>query len=511
MRTENTIKNAGASLITQSVIAILQFVSRRIFIVTLGNTYLSFDGLFSNILTMLSLAELGFGEAIIFCLYKPLACKDETQIKSLMNYYAKIYRIVAMTILVLGTLLIPVLPFLMKDAPEIPESLTLIYFLFLLNTVVSYIGIYKQSILIADQKNYVVYNVKMIVSIVAMISQMVLLLTTQNYILYLISTIATTLFINIYVSIVVDKRYPFLKAKEKNKLDGETKKTISLNVRSLMIYKIGTMLVTGVDNLVISSFISVLSVGIYSNYTLIVNKASQILRSLVSATTGSVGNLNATESNEKKESIARTMLFIVFWIFGFASSGMFVLINHFIYYLAGKEYLFNTATVLFVVLDFYLLGVISPMSIFRNAMGLYRYGKYRPIACAITNLVVSCLLVKPLGILGVLLGTFIARFFITSWYEPVLVYKYGFKMSTRGYLTKYISYFGVLLLGLGLSYLCCLPFSEFTIFNFIMKILIVTVVTNLLFLVVFFKTKEFTESKDLVFRVFRKILKKKKL
>ena len=487
---------------------VLQFVCRKVFISTLGNDYLSFDGLFTNILSMLSLAELGFGEAIIFCLYKPLAVNDEHQIKALIDYYARVYRIVAAVILALGFAVIPLFPYIMKNPPQVPESIYLIYLLFLLNTVISYLWVYKQSILIADQKNYVVYNVKLIVSIVTMLGQTVFLLLTHNYIVYLLLAIATTFLTNLYVSRVADKHYPYLKNREKTRLDIETRKTININVRSLMIYKIGTLLVTGVDNLMISSLIGVSLVGIYSNYTLVVNKASNILRSVVSATTGSVGNLNATESKAHNESIGRVMLFVTFWIFGFASVGMFILINPFIVFLAGEEYLLDTWAVLFVVLDFYLLGANSPMNVFRNAMGLYRYGKFRPMICAAANLVVSLALVKPLGIMGIVLGTFAARFGVTSWYEAVVVYKYGLQMSVRKYLMRFNTYLAVLIGLFGICYVLCLPFAAFTLFNFVIKTAIVSVVSNLSLFVLFRKTEEFGYMKQMISRVTGKLIKR---
>ncbi len=507
-RTVNTIKNAMSSLIAQGVAAVLQFVCRSIFIRCLGNSYLSFDGLFSNILTMLSLAELGFGEAIIFCLYKPLAEDDNQKIKALMNLYAKIYRIVAVVMFVLGVCVIPFFKFIMKDPPDVQESIYLIYILFLLNTVTSYTLIYKQSILIADQKSYVVNSIKMLVSIVSMSLQIVFLLLTKNYIVYLGINIVITLATNISVSVIADRKYPILHSKAKVKLDKETKQTISINVKSLLLYKIGTMLVTGVDSLLISSFIGVLSVGFYSNYTLVINKASSILRTFVSSTTGSIGNLNATESNEHKEIIGRTMLFVTFWFFGFASVGMFILINPFIYFMAGEDSLFDIFTVLFLTLDFYLLGVNSPMNVFRNAMGLYRYGKFRPMICAVVNLIVSLSLIKPLGITGIVLGTFAARFGVTSWYEPLVVYKYGLSMSCKNYISRFMVYLAITITICGLCYAICQPFASFTVINFIIKTVIVTFVTNGAYFLLFRKTEEFAYMRDMVRGFIKKKLKK---
>ena len=508
-RTENTTKNAVASMIAQVITAILQFVCRSVFIRCLGNSYLSFDGLFSNILTMLSLAELGFGEAIIFCLYKPLAINDDRKIKALMDYYAKIYRIVAVIVLGLGLAIIPFLTYIMKDPPQVPESLCLIYILFLLNSVASYLLVYKQSILIADQKNYIVSSVKMVVSIATMALQIAFLFITHNYIAYLLITIFTTLIMNIYVSIVANKKYPILKSKEEVALDKETKGEITTNVKALMVYKVGTMLVTGVDNLLISSFIGVLSVGLYSNYSLVINKASTILRSVITSATGSVGNLGAMGNKEHSERIGRVMLFITFWLFGYASVGMFVLINPFIKFMAGEEYLFDMFTVLFLVVDFYLLGVNSPMNVFRNAFGLYRYGKYRPMMCALANLVVSLLLIKPFGITGIVMGTLAARLGVTSWYEPFIVYKYGLGLKTRGYLLKFFAYLSFTLACCGLCYFICIPFEEYTIFSFVVKAIIVTAITNGLIVLVFRKTEEFKYAKGMIASLFKKIFGRK--
>lgn len=509
-RTDNTIKNAFTTLAAQAVTALLQFASRKVFIVVLGNAYLSLDGVFSNILTMLSLAELGFGEAIVFCLYKPLAIQDEAQTKALMNLYRRIYTIIAGVIFVLGIAVIPAFPWLLKDKPDIPENLYAIYLLFLLNTVISYLWIHKQSILIADQKNYVVYKVKMVASAIMMCIQIVLLILTHNYFLYLVVTILTTLVTNLFVSNVANKRYPYIKKYQKIPIDQETKRTIIVNVRALIIYKVGTMLVTGVDNILISSMIGVLYVGLYSNYTLIINKASIILRSIISSATGSVGNLNVLADNESKEKIGRKLLFITFWLFGYASSGLFNVVNDFMYFYAGKEYILSGWTVIFLVLGFYLLGVLTPMSIFRNTMGLYRYGKFRPMICAIVNLVISLALIKPFGIVGIVAGTFAARFCVTSWYEPRLVYKFGFNLSCKNYLIKYYLYMVVMIGASALSFFACLPLTGYTPLHFVLKVLIVTVITNMTFFIIFRRTEEFSEMRSLAVHMLTKFKPKRK-
>ena len=197
-RTKNSIINSSVSIITQVLTVIINFIVKTVFIKVLGSEYLGLNGLFSNIITMLSLADLGIGIAIPYSLYKPLADKDEKKIRILMKYYSKIYNVIGVIVLSIGLALIPFLPLIIKDMPDIP-NISLIYALFVIHSASSYFFVYKKLLIDSDQKSYITSKIIFTFSTVLSIIQVIILLLTKNYILFLLSSIITVVLQNIYI------------------------------------------------------------------------------------------------------------------------------------------------------------------------------------------------------------------------------------------------------------------------------------------------------------------------
>ena len=225
MRVDNSIKNMKYNIFSQILNLLIQFVSRTFFIKILGNEYLGINGLFSNILTILSLADMGIGTVLIYSMYKPLAENNEEKMKALMNIYKKIYNIIALTVLIIGLCITPFLQVFIKDMPNI-QHIRFIFILYLLNTVVSYLCVYKISIINADQKNYIVTTRQQIFNIIANFIMIMVLVTTHNFILYLIVQMLFSIIRNIYLSSLAEKMYPFIKDTKGYKLTKEEKKKI---------------------------------------------------------------------------------------------------------------------------------------------------------------------------------------------------------------------------------------------------------------------------------------------
>lgn len=301
-RTEHSIRNTTVALVTQIVSVVLSFVTRTIFIKKLNVDYLGINGLFSNILTMLSLAEMGVGTAIIYAMYKPLAEKNEKKISALMNLYERLYRIIGLVVAGIGLALVPFLNVFIRQRPAIPY-LEGVYLLYLSNTVLSYFFTFKRSIVIADQQGYLSNLNTTNFLILQNIAQIILLLVTGNYYLFLITQIVCTVMSNVVISRKVDRMYPYLKKYKNETLTKSDKQSIWKSVAGMMSSKLGAAVVNGTDNLLISAFVGVYSVGLYSNYKLIVNTVKTLFVQCVSSVTASVGNLNATESRQKSSEI----------------------------------------------------------------------------------------------------------------------------------------------------------------------------------------------------------------
>lgn len=490
-RTANSIKNILSGFLGQFVTIILGFINRTVFINCLATEYLGVNGLFTNILSMLSLAELGIGTAIIYALYKPLADKDEKQISKLMNFYSKAYISIGIVIFILGIALMPFLHLIVRNEPNIVESIYVIYFIFLFNTAISYFFSYKSSLIIADQKNYIVSLIGYGVNIFQTIFQIIVLYTTKNFLLYLIVQSICVVINNILISVIADKKYPFIKENKKLKLGKNEVKELISNVKALVVVKISGILVNNTDNIIISYFSGLKTVGLSSNYTLLINIINTVLNQVFSGITASVGNLNAKEDDNVKKNFFDLLNFCNFWLYGFSSICIVLLIDDVIRLWIGDKFILPIEIPIILAVNFYMVGMQSAIATYRSTMGIFRQGRYILFFTAGINLVLSVYLGKKMGLFGILLATAIARLFTNTWMDPYVVYKYGLKSNPLEYLFKYIKYIIILIFVGGITgYLVSLV--NFGIYmSFFVKLCICIFVPNIIFLILFCRTKEF--------------------
>lgn len=500
-RTANTAKNAALGLISQISKIVLSFVSRSVFIYVLGVEYLGVNGLFSNILMLLSFAELGIGNAIIYGMYKPLAVDDKEKIKSLMALYAKAYRAIGIFVFVAGLLVIPFMDYIIKDTPNVNESIVLIYILFLVNTSISYFYVYKKSIIQADQKGYLVLTYQQLFNIGKTVVQIIFLMLTGQYILFLIIQIMTTLLNNIYVSKKSEKMYPFLKEGKAKSLSKEEQSLIFSNVKALFLYKFGSVVLNGTDNIIISALIGISAVGLNSNYVLIVSSLTAIVGQIMHGFTASVGNLNAVGTKVTKERAFNKMFFISAWMYGFCSLGLYLFLNKLIVLWIGEAYIFSDLAVLAIVLHFYVNSVHFTAYTYRVTMGLFVQGKWAPFAAAITNVILSFWLGSTIGIAGIFFATSIARLLTTGIVDPILVYRNGFEKSPLRYYVRYFSFAGLFV---GLYFLMKLVVSFISIAGlsgFIIEVVVVSLLFNTIMATIFWKYRDFVEIRKAVLSI----------
>lgn len=449
-RTSNVLLNSVTGVLTQGSKIILSFLVRIVFIRQLSQEYLGVSGLFSNILTILSLAELGVGGAIGYSLYKPVAQHDYRTIGALMNLYRRTYTVIGLVVGGIGLLLFPLLPVLIRDAGQI-QDLSTIYGLYLLNTVVSYFLCHKRSIFTADQRERILSGSTFFFSCLQALLQCVILLLTGNFLLYLSVQIFCTIADNLYISIRADRMYPFLKEHRKERLPKSQIREIVENVKALMIYNVGSTALDSTDNLILSAFVGLAWVGRLSNYTLIIGSVNTLARQFMTALTASVGNFIAKESAEQREGLLRKSSFYAFCIFGASSVCLLCLSSPFVRLVFGDSYVLDGNAVLVLVLNYYIYGMMNPIWTFRSTMGLFVYGRYRPLASAVINIVVSIVLVRLIGPVGVLIGTTVTRITTNVWYDPYIVYKHGLKNSPRGYYLLWLKYLAITAAGTAVS------------------------------------------------------------
>ena len=490
-RIKNSLRNSFWGATSNLVMTLLNFIVRTIFIKVLGNQYLGINGLFTNILYFLSFAELGVGHAITYCMYKPVAKNNYDKINSLLKLYKKMYTIIGVSIFLMGILVIPFFPFIIKDMPNIPESLILIYILYLLETSLSYFFSYKKSIITVNQKDYVCDKVRLLLSVIKSVLQIIVLLLFKNYILYLIIYVLSTLLTNIILSIIANKKYPYIKQKNIKEIDEEEKKDIINNIKSLFLYNLGRVSLSGTDNIIISALIGITAVGLYSNYSLIISAVSGITYILLKGTISSVGNVNATENIEKKEEIMKTLLFISTWLYGFITICLIILLNPFIELWLGKEYLLSIITITSAVFYIFIDGIEFASHTYISTLGYFKETRYSSFICAIINIILSIILGKIWGYFGIFISTSISKLLTSSWYDTYVIYKNEFKKTPWSYYLKHITS----ILIVTINFLICFVTSQLITGNsiscFILKSSIVVLLSNIIFTIFYYKTKEF--------------------
>ena len=484
-RLVNSLRNTIFSILGQGMSILLSFAVRFVFIRCLPTEYLGLNGLFTSVLSILSLAELGVGTAIVYSMYKPIAEHDEEKICILMRLYAKVYSAIGAVVALLGVAISPFLGSLIKDMPDLP-GLKGIYFIFLFDTVASYFLGYKRSLITADQRESVISVNHLLFMVIKSVVQIACLLLLKNFYVYLIIQVACTVGENIRVAHLVNKLYPFLKKYgKKARLPAQEKKTIVENVKALFIYKAASVLLGGIDNLIISAQIGVICVAMYSNYTLVVNSLSNVLNMVTTSVTASIGNFVATETKDAQKGLFEKVVFVVFLLFGFSSVCLCALLNPFVEIYCGKDLLLSNNTVIIIVLNFFIVGMMNPIWTFRSTMGLFIYGRWRPVISAIINFVFSLIFAKWWGIEGVLIATAISRITTNLWFDPYIVYKKGFGQSPKAYYLLFLKYALIVALAAaavsGLGNL--LGFSA-TVAGFVLRLLFVVALSGAIFLCV---------------------------
>lgn len=499
-RSANSLRNMIIGVGSQVIILLLMFIGRTVFINVLGAEYLGVNGLFANILTILSLAELGIGNVMIYSLYKPVAENDEATIRALLNYYKNIYRKIAVAVLIFGLCVVPFLGKIVNsDLPH--TSIILYYILFLLNSVVSYLVVYKSALINADQKIYIIKVIQTLVVLIKEVAQIIILLITKSFILYLCILILSTIINNLILSIKADKLYPFLK--QSSNLTKVDTNAIKENIKAVFIYKIGVIIMNNTDNILISILIGTVYVGYYSNYSLLVTTVGTIVGIIIQALFSSIGNLNASGDMVKSYNFFNGLLLFFQWLSAFCALSFLLVFNDFITIWIGEKYLLEINVVLAIVLNFYIQNIINPVWMYRETMGLFNQIKYLMIIAAIVNLIFSIILGIQWGLAGIIISTAIARLLTTVWYEPRLLYRMKFRQPVRGYWIRQIRYSFITIIAVYISIVVTksMPISLTYIF---VKILIGFIVVSLVFLITNFKSEEFKMLSGYAIRILKR-------
>ena len=510
-RTGNSGRNAASAFLNKFVMLLLTFVNRKIFISFIGVEYLGISGLFANILTLLSMADLGLGTAMNVSLYKPIAENDTKKLAALLGYFRKLYYVISAAVLTIGLGLVPFLDKIVNLENDIPY-LELYYILYVVKSAVSYLFAYKASIIHADQKKYIVTRIDLFINVAKVLLHIAVLIVMSVfldkpwvYFIYLLVDVAAVVVHNLVVSHVAEKNYPFIR--EKQPLEKSEQKEIFSGTLSVFMYKIAWSLLNGTDNILISVITGTVFVGLYSNYHTITSHLEAFITLFFTSLTASVGNLVVRALPEKRYKTFKTMQMVSFWICAVTVVCLTFLMQDFVQLWYGEELVLDRLVVIAIIINVFFSICMRPVWTFREGTGMYRQIRYIMLVTAALNLVLSIVMGKWLGLAGILFATSISKLSTYFWYEPGILFKSFFRTGVSKYYVTFAMNIVLILLCTGA---CWLPIHfllpDVTWLNWFLKAIICVLIVNGVYLLFYRKTEEFAQIKEKA----KKMLKGKK-
>ena len=509
-RTEFATLNTSIALAIQPFSVIIGFINRTIFVSTLGVTYLGLSSYLTSLVSILSLAELGIGEAMSYALYSPLVREEHGKINAFMILFKKLYRIIGVLIFVFGAILSLFLPYLIKDY-TINNELYWIFFLFIFNSGSSYFFAYKRTLLYVDQRNYVMNLINFGLNTLRVFLQIAILIFTQNFIFYLLIETILNIIGNVIMSYIVDRLYNYLYNEEITPINQEEKEKFIRNIKGNTLGSIGAKIVFQTDSILMAKFINLAAIGIYGNYTYVLGFVAMLVNTVMGSITSSIGNLIHSEDTtlEAKISFLKKYQFIAFSLIYFASIGYLLFVHPFIIIWLGENLSFNQWTEIVIVINFFLTAYRQPNLVLISVHGLSYEQNKKVIAEILLNIFLSLyfLIVLDLGVAGILLGTIGSTLLTCTWYEPYSVFKYGLKTSSKNYFRTMIQHF--ILAGLSILLFSLLDYYFLIQLDFIYS-LVIKIILYLIVLVIYILIFRNHEGGRQIILMIQKVLKLKK-
>ena len=498
-RTYNSVRNILWAIINKLAIIVMPFIVRTVMIYKLGAEYTGLSSLFTSVLTMLSLAELGFSNAMVYCMYEPIHNNDKQTICALMNFYKKIYRVIGTIVFVVGIVLLPFLSNFIKGSVPEEINIYLLYLIYLLNTAISYfLFAYKSSLLVAYQRNDVISVIGLICNLFMYFLQIIVLLTVKNFYLFALLLPLTTLIMNLSYEKKSNQICPDITCR--GEISVELRKKKKKRVIGIMLYKISSTTRTSFDSIVISSFLGLVLLTQYQNYFMIISSVIGIFAVINNAITASVGDSIISKTKDENYRDFKKFVFIYIWFGGVCSILVLCLIQPFMRMWVGEKLMLDTFMVILFSVYFYVQTIGDVVFLYRTAAGLWWQDRIRPIVEAVSNILLNIILVNLWGIYGVILATIITLIGINFLWGAKILFKYYFDRSMGEYIKIQLRQAILTIIAATLSFGICSLVEE-NIVTFIVKIAIGIIVPSLIYYIFNYKSKIFIEAKEFVIKI----------
>ena len=500
-RTKNASRNILFGLINKTAVLILPFVTRTLLLYILGTESLGLSTLFTSILSFLSLAELGFGQAVIYSMYKPVAENNVHALCALLKYYKRLYRIIGTVIMIIGIALLPALPFLIHGS--VPENVNIyyLYIIYLVNTTISYFFAgYRQSLLTAHQRADIRDKIALIVTIFVRLLEIVVISLTKDLYLYASVAIIGTIITNIVTATITKQMFPEIVCK--GDIPDEQRREIKKKLTGLFGTKLNSIVVHQADTIVISSFLGLTSLAQYGNYYYILNAVSGFIMIIFNSMTASIGNKIALDSKEDVYKLFERINFVNNWIVGWCSICLLCIYQPFMELWVTKRLTLPVLMAVLMTIYFYIYQIQRTILVFKDAAGLWYEDRFRPYVSMIFNVVSNILLVQIIGIYGIVASTIIAFAISLPWCNHVVFTKLFCKspfINIKGMLLN----FGITtVIGVGTYFICYnLPVS---IIGLLLRLCICVLIPNAIYIFLFRNNRSFGFIKGVICRLIKR-------
>ncbi len=482
-RANNSIRNISFGFVYKIIAFVLPFLTRTVLIYTIGLEYVGLSSLFTSVLNVLNLAELGVGSGMVYCMYDAVANNDDRTICALLNLYRKFYRIIGLVVFVLGIILIPFLRFFVSG--DVPDDINLyiLFLLYLINSSFSYLlYAYKSSLFIAFQRNDIVSKISAIVLVVQNSLQIVFLLCFKNFYFYIGCILLGTAFFSILINAVSNSKYT--KFRPEGDVDPALLKGIISKVKALALYRIGGVVLVSVDSIVVSAFLGLKALGKYNNYFFIMNALFAFLAIFYDSVRSSIGNSIVVDSKEKNYEDFNKIFLLNSWLVGWCTVCLACLYDPFITIWVGVKMSYSTAIVPFLAVYFYTWKMMEAVNLYKDASGMWEYDRFRPLVASVINLILNVFLVNFIGIYGILISTIISIIFIIFPWSTIILFKYYFNSSEQKiseYFKRYLFYTLLTMSACFVTYYICCIIPYNSILGLGIKFLFCLIIPNIIF------------------------------
>lgn len=499
-RIGNVLKNAFWAFLSQILVSLLGIISRKVFLSRLGIELLGVNGLFSDVLLILSFAELGIGAIIMFAMYQPIAERDTEKIRSLLKFYRKVYNFIIVVVALIGFAFFPFLQYLNTEIPL--AEIKIYYWIFQINNIIGYICAYRESYVIACQQERRLTVINLITSFTLCGIQIGVILLTSNFLLYLLVGVLLNIVKKVVINLYIIKEYPETRLKGAEDLPAEDQRIIFRKSFAMLVHKLGNLAINQTDSLVVSYIGNIVQWGLVSNYLMLKRLVVLVFDKIYGAMMPSMGNLLASEGFERKNRVFSMYDLANFWFCSFCFIGLSVLSTPFISIYLGPDVLLDDFTVFFFCFAFLVDGLRAPVSMMREASGAFEKDKWFTIVAAIVNLVVSIVGALFWGIAGVFIGT-VCAMLVLHIARVILLFGSGLYAYTPRHYFKRLSYYILLsLIGYAMTAFSIHVIGTWMgihIGSFLLMLMVVAVLPNGFYWFVFRNDSSFLALKKIAF------------